>query len=113
MGSKTIDEIIEALEGCNNGGEDGLPKDGLQRLIADLKRVASGGNVPAVNSLRIGDQVRMFCDNNWYGVVTAVELRMGRQPRYCIEYRQGRDICERWLCKEQLDAYSKLGEVEV
>lgn len=109
MKTLKLSEIIRQLE----ADTEGLPRDGLKRLIEDLKVVEQGGEVLDGNSLRVGDQVRMFCDNNWYGVVTAVELRMGRKPRYCIEYRQGRDICERWLCKEQLDAFTKLGEIEV
>lgn len=113
MATPKLNEIIRQLERCHENSTDGLPKDGLKRLIEDLKVVEQGGEVFSEDSLRVGDQVRMFCDNNWYGVVTAVELRMGHKPRYCIEYRQGRDICEKWLCKEQLDAYSKLGEVEV
>lgn len=58
----------------------------------------------------LGEVVEVFGDPLFKAVITSVEYRLGGEPRFCLEYRDGRGIVEKWVTKAQLDAYAKLKE---
>lgn len=81
-----------------------LGKDIEDILKVELRRV--------LGPLKLGDTVELCGDKLFVGVVTAVEVRFDRDPRYCIRYREGRSIREEWMGADEIASLAQIGELE-
>ena len=57
-----------------------------------------------------GQKVYICKDNNWAGVVTEVKEKLGGVVLFKVEWRSGREFCNRWFTKKELDAFAQLEE---
>lgn len=103
-----IQELFESYRkrGLTIGGEflTKLGKHVEAILKVEMRRV--------LGPLKLGDTVELCGDKLFVGVVTAIEVRFDRDPRYCIRYREGRNIHEEWMGADEITALSQIGELE-
>lgn len=58
----------------------------------------------------LGQKLRLCGDLNFECVVKAVEFSLGREPTYCLKWRDRREFTEAWMTAEEIDAVAKLTE---
>lgn len=58
----------------------------------------------------LGTTVKLCDDPLWKAVIIAVEMRLGGEVHYKLEWRDGRGFNDKWVSMEELTAYSLLKE---
>ena len=97
-------EIVECIR--NDARRDFVYNHDDLMELADL--LEHSGEVE--NRSLLGQKVYICQDHNWAGVVTAVEQRLGAEVHFKVEWRSGREFCDRWFTKKELDAFAQLEE---
>ena len=70
--------------------------------------IAEFGNKCFSSSIPIGGVVRLFGDKLFEGGVTGITFVVGQPAKYRVEWRDGRGVCERWMSRAEIVAYSML-----
>ena len=101
---KALSDIIAKIR--NDADRDCVYNhEDLLRLADELEH---SGEVK--NRTWPGQKVYICQDHNWAEVVTAVEERLGCELHFKVEWRSGREFCDRWFTKKELDAFVQLEE---
>lgn len=107
MGIPTAKGVIERLESLKTA-KLGMTPEEVDTLLDDIKNVCAHVSI----EYSLGQAITLLGDHLFVAVVTAIELRLDRGPRYCLRYRVGRDIHDEWLGAEEIAALAQIGELE-